>query len=117
MLQWNVAHSTFGTKLKVESVLSLDNGLFCYMFSCLEYKFELLIFQECKIVWNFMQFAKARLIGDSREVKAEYLSCLKHLSSLLVAEGTKQYRGTTLLEMKDEIKSVEHDICSPRRTS
>ena len=62
-----------------------------------------------------MQFATERQIGDSREVKVEYLSCLKHLSSLLDVEGTKQYRGTTLQELKDEIKRVEHDISSSRR--
>ncbi|XVE71998.1 hypothetical protein DITRI_Ditri11bG0003000 [Diplodiscus trichospermus] len=67
---------------------------------------------EC--ISAYEKFATQRLISDSREVKAEYLSCLKHLSSLLDAEGTKQYRGTTLQELKDEIKHVEHDISSSR---
>lgn len=68
------------------------------------------------IVLNYtMQLETERLIGDSTQVKAEYLSCLKHLSSLLDAEGTTQYRGTTLQELKDEIKRVEDDISQTRR--
>ncbi|XP_022772042.1 uncharacterized protein LOC111314693 isoform X2 [Durio zibethinus] len=68
---------------------------------------------EC--ISAYKEFATEMLMSDSREVKAEYLSCLKHLSSLIDAEGTKQYRGTTLQEFKDEIKRVEHDISSSKR--
>ncbi|KAK6256148.1 hypothetical protein SCA6_017453 [Theobroma cacao] len=68
---------------------------------------------EC--ISAYKEFATERSIRDSPEVKAEYLSCLKHLSNLLDAEGTQQYRGTTSLELKDEIKRVELDISSYRR--
>ncbi|TYI18376.1 hypothetical protein ES332_A07G085300v1 [Gossypium tomentosum] len=63
---------------------------------------------EC--ISSYKELATERLIGDSTQVKAEYLSCLKHLSSLLDAKGTTEYRGTTLQELKDEIKRVEDDI-------
>ncbi|XVF20495.1 hypothetical protein REPUB_Repub12eG0005400 [Reevesia pubescens] len=68
---------------------------------------------EC--ISAYKEFATERLVSDSPEVKAQYLSCLKHLSSLLDSEGTKQYRGTTLQELKDEIKRVERDISSSRK--
>ncbi|KAA3458400.1 kinesin light chain 3 isoform X1 [Gossypium australe] len=68
---------------------------------------------EC--ISAYKELATERLIGDSTQVKAEYLSCLKHLSSLLDAEGTTEYRGTTLQELKDEIKRVEDDISQSRR--
>ncbi|TYH09324.1 hypothetical protein ES288_A07G085700v1 [Gossypium darwinii] len=63
---------------------------------------------EC--ISSYKELATERLIGDSTQVKAEYLSCLKHLSSLLDAKGTTEYRGTTLQELKDGIKRVEDDI-------
>ncbi|GMI85515.1 hypothetical protein like AT5G37590 [Hibiscus trionum] len=63
---------------------------------------------EC--ISAYKELAAKRLISDSAEAKAEYLSCVKHLSSLLEAEGATQYRGTTLQELKDEIKRVEHGI-------
>ncbi|OMO98070.1 putative kinesin light chain, partial [Corchorus capsularis] len=67
---------------------------------------------EC--ISAYKELASGKLIGNSPEVKAEYLSCLKHLSSLLDAEGTQKYRGTTLQELKDEMKGVELDISSYR---
>ncbi|XP_012471186.1 uncharacterized protein LOC105788704 isoform X4 [Gossypium raimondii] len=68
---------------------------------------------EC--ISAYKELAAERLIGDLRQVKAEYLSCLKHLSSLLDAEGTTEYRGTTLQELKGDIKRVEDDISQSRR--
>ncbi|PPD68944.1 hypothetical protein GOBAR_DD34171 [Gossypium barbadense] len=68
---------------------------------------------EC--ISAYKELATERLIGDLRQVKAEYLSCLKHLSSLLDAEGTTEYRGTTLQELKGDIKRVEDDISQSRR--
>ncbi|OMO99270.1 Tetratricopeptide-like helical [Corchorus olitorius] len=67
---------------------------------------------EC--ISAYKELASGKLIGDSPEVKAAYLSCLRHLLSLLDAEGTQKYRGTTLQELKDEMKGVELDISSYR---
>lgn len=64
-----------------------------------------------------MQFGTERSISDSREVKAEYLSCLKHLSSLISdsqTERTHQFQGVNLQNLKDEIKNLEVEI-GPRK--
>ncbi|KAL4324156.1 hypothetical protein GQ457_11G005370 [Hibiscus cannabinus] len=68
---------------------------------------------EC--ISAYKELATTKLISGSAEAKAEYLSCVKHLSSLLEAEGATQYRGTTLQELKDEVRRVEHDISQSRR--
>lgn len=57
-------------------------------------------------------------MSESPEVKAEYLSCLKHLSSLISdgnAAGAHKCRGTNLQELKDEIKHVEAEISQYRK--
>lgn len=64
-----------------------------------------------------LQFETVKSISDSPEVKAEHLSCLKHLSSLMrnsSTNGTRTFRGATLQNLEDEIKYVESEI-SPYR--
>ncbi|GAV60475.1 TPR_10 domain-containing protein/TPR_12 domain-containing protein [Cephalotus follicularis] len=64
-------------------------------------------------LFAYKEFGTESSLSDSPEVKAEYLSCLKHLSSLIgnaTADGTPQPRGATLQELKDEIKRVEIEI-------
>ncbi|KAK9272719.1 hypothetical protein L1049_003096 [Liquidambar formosana] len=61
----------------------------------------------------FKEFGTERSMYDSPEVKVEYLSCLKHLLTLMIdstTEETQQSRGSTLQELKDEIKRVEAEI-------
>lgn len=64
-----------------------------------------------------MQFENERSLSDSPEVKVEYLSCLKRLSSLInhtTTEGTRKFKGATLQELEDEIKNLEVEISSYR---
>ena len=56
--------------------------------------------------------AKAPL-SSSPEVKAEYLSCLKHLFSLLIDD--KPAKRDALAELKDEIKRVEAELLASRK--
>lgn len=56
-------------------------------------------------------------MSNSSEAKAEYLSCLRHLSALLsdsAMDTTRLPRRTILQELKDEIKSVEDELSSNR---
>lgn len=59
-----------------------------------------------------MQYGTWRELFNSSEAKAEYLSCLKHLFSLLTAheKDTRQTTRTTLQELTDEIKKVEGEL-------
>lgn len=60
-----------------------------------------------------LQFGTERSIADAREVKAEYLSCLKHLVSLIsdnATERTQQSKGTNLRDIKEEIKRIESEV-------
>ncbi|XP_041002410.1 kinesin light chain 3 isoform X1 [Juglans microcarpa x Juglans regia] len=66
---------------------------------------------------TYKEFETVKSISDSPEVKAEYLSCLKHLSSLMrngSTNGTRTFKGATLQNLEDEIKCVESEI-SPYR--
>lgn len=66
----------------------------------------------------YLQFATEKSISASPEVKAEYLSCLKHLSSLIGdanTGGRHKLREPTLQELKDEIKRLEVEVSSKRR--
>ncbi|KAF9683867.1 hypothetical protein SADUNF_Sadunf04G0058600 [Salix dunnii] len=58
---------------------------------------------------------EAELISDSPKVKTEYLSCLKHLLSLMIDAGSKD--KITLKDLDDEIKHVEGEIsdCSKHK--
>ncbi|KAJ0099739.1 hypothetical protein Patl1_21182 [Pistacia atlantica] len=63
-------------------------------------------------------FATEESISDSPEVKAEYLSCLKHLSNLMGdanIRGTHKSREATLQELKEEIKHLELETSPNRR--
>lgn len=65
----------------------------------------------------FKEFGTGRSMSNSSEAKAEYLSCLRHLSALLsdsATNTTRLSRRTTLQELKDEIKSVEDELSSNR---
>lgn len=64
-----------------------------------------------------MQYGTWRELSNSSEAKAEYLSCLKHLSALL-SEHEKDMRlstRTTLQELEDEIKIVEGELQFDKR--
>ncbi|GLU10642.1 hypothetical protein SLE2022_274290 [Rubroshorea leprosula] len=54
----------------------------------------------------YKEFGTGSLIGGSPEAKAEYLSCLKYLSSLI------DTKATTSPELKEEIKHIELEISS-----
>ncbi|XP_024025908.1 uncharacterized protein LOC21388441 isoform X2 [Morus notabilis] len=65
----------------------------------------------------YKRFGTERSISDAREVKAEYLSCLKHLASLIsdnATDRTQQSRGINLQDINEEIKRLEAEV-SPRR--
>ncbi|PON33499.1 hypothetical protein PanWU01x14_352240 [Parasponia andersonii] len=65
----------------------------------------------------YKKFGSERPISYSREVKTEYLSCLKHLASLISdssTERTQQSKGLKLQDIKEEIKRLEAEV-SPLR--
>ncbi|KAJ0100614.1 hypothetical protein Patl1_21195 [Pistacia atlantica] len=71
---------------------------------------------EC--IAAYKEFATEESISDSPEVKAEYLSCLKHLSNLMGdadIRGTHKSREATLQELKEEIKHLELETSPNRR--
>ncbi|KAL9425038.1 hypothetical protein AB3S75_032048 [Citrus x aurantiifolia] len=68
---------------------------------------------EC--ISAYKEFGTEKPIGDSFEVKAAYLSCLKHLSSLISTGRAQQSKEATLQGLKDEIKHIEAEISSNRR--
>ncbi|KAL4572506.1 hypothetical protein LXL04_019285 [Taraxacum kok-saghyz] len=58
----------------------------------------------------FRQFGSETGLSDFGDIKGEYLSCLKHLSSLLTTSKTNslnQSKKPTLEEVQNEIKRVE----------
>ncbi|XP_077236030.1 tetratricopeptide repeat (TPR)-like superfamily protein isoform X2 [Tasmannia lanceolata] len=58
-----------------------------------------------------------RSVLNSAEVKAEYLSCLKHLVSLLSGTTSKEVHQSrpTLQELKDEIRLLEAELTPNRK--
>lgn len=69
----------------------------------------------------FKEFGTGTHLGDSPELKSEYLSCLKHLSAFL---AEKALQGTTnskarsdisLPELKDEIRRIENENRAHKR--
>ncbi|KAJ6402406.1 hypothetical protein OIU84_014492 [Salix udensis] len=54
---------------------------------------------------SYKEFAAEKLISDSPKVKTEYLSCLRHLLSLMIDAGSND--KVTLKDLDDEIKHVE----------
>ncbi|CAK7338988.1 unnamed protein product [Dovyalis caffra] len=57
---------------------------------------------------SYKEFEAEKLISDSPKVKTEYLSCLKHLMSLMIDAGSKD--KVTLKNLDDEIKRVQAEI-------
>lgn len=57
---------------------------------------------------SYKEFEAEKLISDSPKVKTEYLSCLRHLLSLMIDAGSKD--KVTLKDLDDEIKHVEGEI-------
>ncbi|XP_052308448.1 uncharacterized protein LOC7487399 isoform X2 [Populus trichocarpa] len=57
---------------------------------------------------SYKEFEAEKLISDSPKVKTEYLSCMKHLLSLMIDTGNKD--KVTLKDLDDEIKRVEAEI-------
>ncbi|XP_011080813.1 uncharacterized protein LOC105163972 [Sesamum indicum] len=62
----------------------------------------------CQCVSTYKEFASEHSISDSPQVKAEYLSCLRHLYNL-VSKGMTSEIGTAK-EIKDEIRRVEDEV-------
>ncbi|KAM7280198.1 hypothetical protein ACFE04_007332 [Oxalis oulophora] len=62
----------------------------------------------------YKEFEHNTQISDSRQVKVEYLSCLKHLLSLINGGSANRSKGPTLQELKDEIERIEAKISRPR---
>ncbi|KAJ6707379.1 TETRATRICOPEPTIDE REPEAT (TPR)-LIKE SUPERFAMILY PROTEIN [Salix viminalis] len=54
---------------------------------------------------SYKEFEAEKLISDSPKVKTEYLSCLRHLLSLMIDAGSND--KVTLKDLDDEIKHVE----------
>ncbi|KAK9115107.1 hypothetical protein Syun_021904 [Stephania yunnanensis] len=54
------------------------------------------------------------LISKSTEIKAEYLSCLRHLLSLMI-ERTDENSSSKVQELKLEIKHIEAEVSSSRK--
>lgn len=57
---------------------------------------------------SYKEFEAEKLISDSPKVRTEYLSCMKHLLSLMIDTGNKD--KVTLKDLDDEIKRVEAEI-------
>ncbi|XP_048230497.1 uncharacterized protein LOC8275738 isoform X3 [Ricinus communis] len=67
----------------------------------------------------YKQFESERSISDSPEVKAEYLSCLKRLSTLISDSAVKEIKLSgkpSLQELNDEIKRVQGAISHHNRS-
>lgn len=60
------------------------------------------------MLFYFVQLGSEQSISDSPEVKAEYLSCLRHLHHL-ISNGNTSKVGEEK-EMQDEIRRVEGEI-------
>ncbi|XP_062107626.1 uncharacterized protein LOC133818640 isoform X3 [Humulus lupulus] len=68
----------------------------------------------------YKKFGSEKPIHDTRDVKTEYLSCLKHLASLIIdtdtdTEGTQRSDRLKLNDIKNEIKHVEAEVSPQRR--
>uniref|UniRef100_A0A6M2EZH5 Uncharacterized protein n=1 Tax=Populus davidiana TaxID=266767 RepID=A0A6M2EZH5_9ROSI len=57
---------------------------------------------------SYKEFEAEKLISDSPKIKTEYLSCMKHLLSLMIDTGNKD--KVTLKDLDYEIKRVEAEI-------
>ncbi|XP_012086427.1 RNA polymerase-associated protein CTR9 homolog isoform X2 [Jatropha curcas] len=66
----------------------------------------------------YKEFESERSISDSPEVKVEYLSCLKHLLSLISDKAIRETQlsgKVTSQELNDEIKRIEGEISNYRK--
>ncbi|KAH7557027.1 hypothetical protein JRO89_XS11G0031400 [Xanthoceras sorbifolium] len=74
----------------------------------------------CECISAYKEFGTEKSISVPSEVKAEYLSCLKHLLSLIDNANstgrTQPSKVFTLQELKEEIKCIEAEISSNRRS-
>ncbi|KAF7851769.1 hypothetical protein BT93_L2634 [Corymbia citriodora subsp. variegata] len=67
---------------------------------------------------SYKEFARERSVSGFVEVKVEYLSCLKHLASLIEgisSEGMRHSQEVTMHELNYEISQVEKEISQMRR--
>ncbi|XP_056162877.1 uncharacterized protein LOC115681340 isoform X2 [Syzygium oleosum] len=67
---------------------------------------------------SYKEFVHERSVSGFVEVKVEYLSCLKHLASLIediTREGMQHSQEVTMHELKHEISQVEKEISQMRR--
>ncbi|XP_048130391.1 kinesin light chain 3 isoform X2 [Rhodamnia argentea] len=67
---------------------------------------------------SFKEFAHERSVSGFVEIKVEYVSCLKHLASLIediTPEGMQHSQEVTMHELKQEISRVEKEISQMRR--
>ena len=72
--------------------------------------------KKLKFAHVSVQFETERSISDSPAVKAEYLSCLKHLLSLISdTDRTRSCEEATLKELEDEIKRLESELHHRKR--
>ncbi|KAK4410557.1 hypothetical protein Sango_0128700 [Sesamum angolense] len=62
----------------------------------------------CQCVSTYKEFESEYSLSDSPQVKAEYLSCLRHLYNL-VSKGMTSEIGTAK-EIKDEIQRIEDEV-------
>lgn len=74
------------------------------------------IFHQCISAFN--QFATETSLSNSPEVKAEYLSCLKQLLTMLsynTATSSQQPSKSLIKELKGEIQRIENELSSSHR--
>lgn len=67
---------------------------------------------------SYKEFASERSVSGFAEVKVEYLSCLKHLASLIgeiTQQGMQHSQKVTTRELNYEISQVEKEISQMRR--
>eukprot|EP00262_Sarcandra_glabra_P000129 TRINITY_DN10206_c0_g2_i1.p1 TRINITY_DN10206_c0_g2~~TRINITY_DN10206_c0_g2_i1.p1 ORF type:complete len:184 (+),score=33.83 TRINITY_DN10206_c0_g2_i1:202-753(+) len=71
----------------------------------------------CRCISIFKELGSQSSLSNYSDVKAEYLSCLKHLMSLLngSARNKIQQPTITLQEVKDEISQLEADLSPIRK--
>ncbi|KAK2652543.1 hypothetical protein Ddye_012399 [Dipteronia dyeriana] len=73
---------------------------------------------EC--ISAYKEFGTEKSVSDSPEVKAEYVSCSTHLLSLIDNDNstgrTQPSKEITLQELKEEIKRINDEISSSRRS-
>ncbi|CAI9110256.1 OLC1v1010250C1 [Oldenlandia corymbosa var. corymbosa] len=67
----------------------------------------------CECISAFKEFGAKTVLSNSAEVKTEYLSCLKHLYTLLIDDPLRE--KDALGELKDEINQVEAEIFAKRK--